>query len=97
MTIQEMTLTNSMAIGLSPNPFYRKTKEQIIDNLEYAKECYNKLIPNMINYWCIIQCYENGIITGDDPYTVFKEKEKILDAIREHKIKPFPNELKEIK
>ena len=91
-----MILTDSVAIGFSPNPFYKASKEEIEGNWEYARKCYHELIPNIINYWCITQSRKKSIISADDPDTVFKEQDKILSAIKDHKIDPLPDELKEL-
>ena len=44
----------------------------------------------MISSWCIRECLEKGIIESDSLSYLVGNNHKVLDAIKQHKIKPMP-------
>ncbi len=89
-TVPFMILTEMLAMGLDINPFYRATREEVLNNYEYAKECYYKIRKGMISSWCIRECLEAGIIEDDSLNYLVENNDKVLNAIKQHKIKPMP-------
>ena len=73
-----------------PNPFFKKSKTEVLANFEYAKQIYSDIFNyQVIPAWCEMQAHERGIVCPN----------QIIQAIKDGTIPPFPNyqELKEFK
>lgn len=107
MTTQFRILTETLAMGnpghdLDINPFYGSTKNEVMNNFDYAKQCYDKIFKGFVNAYCILKAKEIGIIDNTDSNSLIadncKNGHKIIKGIEEHIIPPMPgyNELREL-
>ena len=63
MILQFDILTGYLFMGqagynLAINPFYKRSKEYVLGNMDYAKECYSKILPHF-EYSYYLKCFKN--------------------------------------
>ncbi|KKL20667.1 hypothetical protein LCGC14_2453160 [marine sediment metagenome] len=79
------------------NPFYKRSRQEILDNFEYAKKIYKEVLKRFTSTWCFVEAHRLGMMPDTDYKTIEKYGDKIIEAIHDHKILPYPQEWNELK
>jgi hypothetical protein len=84
-------------LGLCANPFYKATKQEVLENWDYAVEIYRGVFTLFLTAWCTRKARDLGLIPDTTLRTTTQYQSVIDEAVRQGIIKLPPEEWKELR